>query len=61
MLLSTAPENEVSLMLIEGGLTVIAFALPFALPTLGNVLNEPLAAWRAARGLQLPRWAWLRC
>jgi hypothetical protein len=38
MLLSTAPENEVSLMLIEGGLTAIAFALPFALPRLGNRL-----------------------
>ena len=38
MLLSSAPENEVSLMLIEGGLTVIAFALPFALPRLGNGL-----------------------
>ena len=34
MLLSSAPENEVSLMLIEGGLTAIAFAVPFALPNL---------------------------
>jgi hypothetical protein len=42
MLLSSAPENEVSLMLIEGGLTVIAFALPFALPRLGNGLFSRL-------------------
>ncbi len=38
MLHSSAPENDVSLMLIEGGFTVIAFALPFALPKLGNGL-----------------------
>jgi hypothetical protein len=36
MLLSSAPENNVSLMLMEGGLTVIAFALPFAIPRLAN-------------------------
>jgi hypothetical protein len=36
MLLSSAPDNHVSLMLIEGGLTVIALAVPFALPRLGN-------------------------
>jgi hypothetical protein len=36
MLLSSAPENDVSLMLMEGGLTVIAFALPFAIPRLAN-------------------------
>jgi hypothetical protein len=36
MLLSSAPENDVSLMLIEGGLTAIVFAAPFALPRLGN-------------------------
>jgi len=38
MLLASTPENEVSLMLIEGGLTVTAFALPFALPNLGSGL-----------------------
>jgi hypothetical protein len=36
MLASSAPQNDVSLMLIEGGLTLIAFAVPFALPRLGN-------------------------
>jgi hypothetical protein len=36
MLLSSAPENKASLMLIEGGLTLIAFAVPFALPRVGN-------------------------
>jgi hypothetical protein len=36
MPLSSAPPNDVSLMLIEGGLALIAFAIPFALPRLGN-------------------------
>jgi hypothetical protein len=36
MLLSSAPENNVSLMLIEAGLTAIALAIPFALPRLAN-------------------------
>ncbi len=34
MLLSSAPDKDISLLLIEGGLTVIALALPFALPRL---------------------------
>ena len=38
MLLASAPENEVSLMLIEAGLTVIALAVPFALPNLASGL-----------------------
>jgi hypothetical protein len=36
MLASSAPTNDVSLMLIEGGLTLIAVAIPFALPRLGD-------------------------
>jgi hypothetical protein len=36
MLLSSAPQNSLSLMLIEGSLTVIALAVPFALPRLAN-------------------------
>jgi hypothetical protein len=36
MLLSSASENDVSLLLIEGGLTAIAIAVSFALPRLGN-------------------------
>jgi hypothetical protein len=36
MQLSSASDNNVSLMLIEGGLTLIALAVPFALPRLGN-------------------------
>ena len=36
MLLSSAPENDVSLMLIEASLTAIALAVPFALPRLAN-------------------------
>src|ERR1035438_10502309 len=36
MLLSSDPENKASLMLIEGGLALIAFAVPFALPRVGN-------------------------
>jgi len=38
MLLSSAPDNGLSLMLLEGGLTLIALAVPFALPNLGNSL-----------------------
>jgi len=38
MVLSSAPDTHVSLLLIEGGLTVIALALPFALPRLANGL-----------------------
>ena len=36
MLASASPENSVSLMLLEGGLTLIAVAVPFALPRLGT-------------------------
>jgi hypothetical protein len=36
MLTSSAPVNDLSLMLIEGGLTLIAIAIPFALPGVGD-------------------------
>jgi hypothetical protein len=36
MLASSAPVNALSLMLIEGSLTLIAVAIPFALPRLGD-------------------------
>jgi hypothetical protein len=36
MLASSAPVNDLSLMLIEGSLTLIAVAIPFALPRLGD-------------------------
>jgi hypothetical protein len=36
MLASSAPTNDLSLMLIEGSLTLIAVAIPFALPRLGD-------------------------
>jgi len=36
VLLSPVPENNVSLMMVEAGLTVIALAIPFALPRLGH-------------------------
>jgi hypothetical protein len=36
MLLSSAPDNNGSLMLIESGLTAIALGIPFALPRLAN-------------------------
>jgi hypothetical protein len=36
MMPPSAPQNDVSLMLIEGGLTLIALAVPFALPRLAN-------------------------
>jgi hypothetical protein len=52
MLLSSAPDNGLSLMLLEGGLTLIALAVPFALPNLGNSLFFPQSSarsddWRA--------------
>jgi hypothetical protein len=51
MLASSAPQNDVSLMLIEGGLTLIAFAVPFALPRLGSAAFSSLerAFTRSAR------------
>jgi hypothetical protein len=51
MLLSSAPANSVSLMLIEGGLTLIALAVPFALPRIGNsfFLSVERAFGRLAR------------
>jgi hypothetical protein len=36
MLPPSAPQNDASLMLIEGGLTLIALAVPFAVPRLAN-------------------------
>jgi hypothetical protein len=36
MLVSSAPVNDLSLMLIEGSLTLIAVAIPFALPRVGD-------------------------
>jgi hypothetical protein len=38
MLLSSTPDNGPSLALIEGGLTTIAIALPFAAPRLGSAM-----------------------
>ena len=37
MVLSSAPEQGTSLILIEGGLTAIAFAMAFCLPRLGSI------------------------
>jgi hypothetical protein len=36
MLASSAPVNDLSLMLIEGSLTLLAIAIPFAIPRLGD-------------------------
>jgi hypothetical protein len=51
MLLSSTSAKSVSLMLIEGGLTLIAFAVPFALPGIGNswFLSVERAFGRLAR------------
>ncbi|HUD15256.1 MAG TPA: hypothetical protein VMQ56_16500 [Terracidiphilus sp.] len=51
MLPSSTPQNDVSLMLIEGGLTLIALAVPFALPRIGNswFLSVERAFGRLAR------------
>ena len=55
MLLSSAPENDVSLMLIEAGLTVISLAVPFALPNLAaglfSRIERAFASLARRRGL----------
>ena len=59
MLLSSAPENDLSLMLIEGGLTLIAFAIALCAAPAGiaffRASSEPSGDWRAAQGLAVDR------